>query len=178
MSVLKSKRNLSDMQFYATALKVRKDISYWLLRDFNTRKGIRTIQQVIKDITDEDKAIIDGVFEKYGQPARDTYTVGYPDWFVNFERERLLGYTATMMQEIMIANSIYAKQPFEWAERRRHQNEAIATCFLIYQEIQYIISLFPSDLNALGCLLDDLKIEISLLRGWRSSDQKRNKGTC
>jgi hypothetical protein len=44
MSVLKNNRKISDMEFYANARKLRKDITLLLLRDFGIRDKIRKIK--------------------------------------------------------------------------------------------------------------------------------------
>ena len=80
-----------------------------------------------------------------------------------------------MTVSITKANSIYAVMQSEWEERRRYQDEAIATCYWLYQELQYITSLFPTDLNRFIPLLEDIEKEVSLLKGWRQSDNKGRK---
>ena len=37
MSVLKNLRSLSEMQFYKTAITIRKELTIWLLKDFRAR---------------------------------------------------------------------------------------------------------------------------------------------
>ena len=80
-----------------------------------------------------------------------------------------------MMDEITSANSIYATNLSELDERRKHQNEAIACCYKLFQEIQYIISIFNSDLNKLVPIIDMIEKEVDLLKGWRQSDNKSRK---
>lgn len=53
MSVLKNLRALSEMQFYKTAITIRKELTIWLLKDFGTRRNAKSVNQIIKDITPE-----------------------------------------------------------------------------------------------------------------------------
>ena len=59
MSVLKNLRSLSEMQFYKTAITIRKELTIWLLKDFGTRRNAKSVNQVIKDITPEEQARLD-----------------------------------------------------------------------------------------------------------------------
>ena len=55
MAVLKNLQNLSSMEFYKTAIYLRKDITNWMLRDFGINMYPRSVKQVIKNINEEDK---------------------------------------------------------------------------------------------------------------------------
>ena len=56
MSVLKNLRALSEIQFYKTAITIRKELTIWLLKDFGTRRNAKSVNQIIKDITPEEQA--------------------------------------------------------------------------------------------------------------------------
>jgi len=51
MSVLKNLRTLSTMEYYKLAIFIRRDLTQIMLRDFGTRRNLRTIHHVIKDIS-------------------------------------------------------------------------------------------------------------------------------
>ena len=177
MSVLKNLRSLSDMQFYKTAISIRKELTVWLLKDFGARRNVKSVNQVIKDITPEEQETIDKIFEKYGRSSKRTYQSEYPEWFVNFERNIISQNLAEMVTNITQANSIYPNFMFEWDLRRTYQDKAICNCYKLYQELQYIVSLFPTDLNRFVDLLDDIDREVALLKGWRQSDNKKREQT-
>ncbi len=69
MAVLKNLRSLSNMQFYKTAIYIRKELTDWMLRDFGTTKNKKSVRQVIKDISPEDQKTIDDIFTKYGRSS-------------------------------------------------------------------------------------------------------------
>ena len=95
------------------------------------------------------KKVIDEIFEKYGVQQNKQFQSEYPEWFVDSQREHIMNIMQNLIDEITSANSIYAISLFEFDKRRNHQNEAIACCFKLYQELQYIIAIFPIDLNNL-----------------------------
>lgn len=175
MSVLKNLRSLSEMQFYKTAITIRKELTIWLLKDFGTRRNAKSVNQVIKDITPEEQAQIDAIFARYGRTSRRTYQSEYPEWFVEFERKIISENLAEMVTNITQANSIFPYFAFEWDLRRKYQDMAICNCYKLYQELQYITSLFPTDLNRFVYLLADVEREVALLKGWRQSDNKKRK---
>ena len=175
MSVLKNLRSLSEMQFYINAIKIRKDLTIWMLKDFGTKRNVKSVNQVIKNISEEDQQIVNSIFEKYGKASRNTYQNEYPEWFVDFERKLISEILAEMITNITQANSVFPVQEFEFDLRRGWQDKAIACCYKLYQELQYITSLFPTDLNRFVYLLGDVERETQLLKGWRQSDYKRRK---
>lgn len=175
MSVLKNLRSLSDMQFYKTAIQIRKELTVWLLKDFGAKRNVKSVNQVIKDITPEEQGQINAIFAKYGKTSNKTYQSEYPAWFVNFERQIISKNLAEMVTNITQANSIYPYYMFEWDLRRSYQDKAICNCYNLYQELQYIVSLFPTDLNRFIDLLDVIEREVQLLKGWRQSDNKKRE---
>lgn len=173
MSVLKNLRSLSTMEFYKNALYIRKDLTQWLLRDFGAKKSPKSVKMVIKDITEEEKETVDKIFEAHGKSTNKEFQNEYPEWFVDFERKVITEKLYEMMTSITEANSVYPYRDFEWDLRREFQDKAVTNCYALYQELQYIVSLFPADLNRFVYLLDRIEKEIDLLKGWRQSDNKR-----
>lgn len=179
MSVLKHLRSLSEMEFYKNAIRIRKDLTVWMLKDFGAKRNPKSVKQVIKNISEDDQKVIDDIFLKYGKTSNHQYQSEYPSWFVNYERKIISTILTNMIHCITKANSIYPSKEFEWDLRRKYQDIAITQCYALYQELQYIVSLFPTDLNRFCYLLEDIEKEIALLKGWRQSDNnvknKRNK---
>lgn len=67
MGVLKNLQNLSDLEFYKCAEKLQDDITDFCLRNFGLKKSPRNVNQIIKDISEEDQSEINKIFEKYGK---------------------------------------------------------------------------------------------------------------
>lgn len=175
MSVLKNLRTLSTMEYYKLAIFIRRDLTQIMLRDFGTRRNLRTIHHVIKDISDEDQKLIDGVFEKYGKATGRQFESEMPEWFITSEQKYISRHLWDLITYITEANSIYPLIPSEWDLRRQYQDKAISCCYGLYQELQYVQSIFPQDLIKLAPVLDNLEREVHLLKGWRQSDNKRRK---
>ena len=58
MSVIKSLRTISKMEFYKTAINIRKELTIWMIKDFGARRNPKSVMQVIKDISDDDRQIM------------------------------------------------------------------------------------------------------------------------
>lgn len=162
-------RKLSSMEFYKNAVDLRRELTDWMMRDFGSKYTKKSVQQIIKNIDNSDQKIIDDVFAKYGKTSNQQFKSDYPSWFFDFERDVLMKLLHEMIANITYANSIYASHEFEFDMRRKYQNKAIANCYQIYQELQYITSSFNIDMNKIVRLLDEIEKEIDLLKGWRGT---------
>jgi hypothetical protein len=177
MSVLKNLRKLSSMEFYKNALRIRKEITKWLLCDFGYRRNPKRVEQIIKDIDEADQNTINEIFQKYGQTTG--YATVYPSWFVEFERAQIMRVMEDMIENIARANFIYARLECEWDLRRSYQDKAIGDCYVLYSELQYIKESFGNgtDMNKFIPILEAIDKEEELLKGWRQSDNKLRKKT-
>lgn len=163
------------MEFYKNAIELRKYLTNWLLRDFGMSRNTKSVNQVIKNIDEKDKKVIDDIFRKYDKTPNHEFRSEYPEWFVTFERDVIIQILQEMVANITSANSIYATKDFEFDMRRKYQDEAIICCYKLYQELQYIISIFNTDLNKFVPIIEMIEKEVDLLKGWRQSDNKAKK---
>lgn len=126
MAVLKNLRNLSNMQFYKTAIYIRQELTDWMLRDFGTTKNKKSVKQVIKDISPEDQQVIDEIFMKYGKSPNKVYQGEYPQWFMDHEREVILKILQELVENITRANTLYVSKGnrTEYELRRAYQDKA------------------------------------------------------
>lgn len=133
MSVLKNKRELSKLEFYHTARKLRKELIELLRRDF----GIHSRGNAKK---------IDASFIR--TLLRD------------------------LIWNITAANTIYATTKEELRIRRNYQNAAIINCQQLLQELQFCEDALPIKASKLLPFVETIGFEITLLKGWRKSDNK------
>ena len=178
MSVLKSKRDLSDMEFYKNAIRMNQELVTWMMRNFGTQRNPRSVNQVIKNISEDDQKAIDDIFSKYGQSPNHEFVSEFPKWYVDRKRKRLLDLCDELIENITNANSIYPTEEFlheEYVMRREFQTMAICNCKDIEQVLQGIRVDFRIDNNKLDKFLDMSKREVGLLKGWRQSDNKARK---
>lgn len=172
MSVPKHLQNLSAMEYYKGAMEVRKEIVLWLMRDFGAHKNIKSLRMVLDDVTPEETATVNAVFEAHGKSLNKQFAFEYPEWFASFERERLIAYACDTVSNVVKANSIYPQCMAELDLRRRYQDSAIASCYALFNEIDFIKKFFNGDLNFLTNLLVAIQREVHLLKGWRQADNK------
>ena len=85
--VVKNKRNLSSLEFYSHARKMREDLTNFLLRDFGVRN------KVYKQHTPENQQI--------------TVIEEYPQWLIDYFRKSIITLLNCLMNNIVAANSIY-----------------------------------------------------------------------
>ena len=172
MSVLKNLQNLSDLEFYKCAEKLQDDITDFALRDFGLKRSPRSVNQIIKGIEEADQEAIDGIFAKYGKKPNQGFGSEYPEWFVANRKEKLIGYTDTLIESIISANIIHPVTILECDTRRCLQNKAIGVCGNLYREFQYLKRHLTINLNWLAGTIALITREEKLLKGWRQSDNK------
>jgi hypothetical protein len=152
LSVLKSKRSLSKLEFYHNARKLRKDITELLLRDFGVRDKVRKI----KTEGNMELTIIDE----------------FPNWLIIEFRNNVLRLLHNLIMNITAGNTIYPTIPEEITVRRRYQTAAIVNCEQLLQELMYCSDVLPLGLEKFTPFVDAIEFEIRLLKGWRKSTNK------
>lgn len=175
MSIPSGLKDLSKMEFYKNAVRVRKLIDLWLIREFGIKKNPRSIKQVARGINEKDQRIVNEIYEKYGVNPNKSYNSEYPEWYLDDEKKLLKGYTNRLVYYLVQANKLHPQHEFEWEQRRKAQNEAIGIVQNIYVEIEHIKSMFSVSLKFTEDLIDVLDREEDLIKGWRQSDNKRRK---
>ena len=171
MSVIKNKRSLSSLEFFHNAIKLRKEMTELLLRDFGVKAKNRDVNIYPKKYSMDkaDGEIFVELCEKY---KIATLVETYPDWLIMEFRKTILYNLRDLIKCITQANSIYPVSISELEERRGWQNRAIGDCEILLQEMAYIISVIPVDANKYMPYVDLIQREIALLKGWRKADNK------
>lgn len=176
MAVPKSKRSLSDMQFYKTAVTLRVRISEFLLRDFGMKPKVRSLQslQEVHKMTDEDAKALSDLMDKYN--LGDHIIEDFPEWWINQRRIRIDEILSDLLIAIRKANAIYPQNLAEYEERRLNQTKAICLIDCLTEELSFVVSLLHRtiglDLDRLTPFLNLIKEEYVLLKAWRKSDNK------
>ena len=171
MSVLKNNRGTSELEFYHTAIKLRKEITQNLLRDFGVknRDAVRS-----KNVQEYPKMEL--FFNKYTRMQEEIRTRDvvseYPYWLVFRFRDEMMDLLKQLIDNITDANSIYPINLHELEVRRDYQTAAIGACEKMLQELQYIIEVLPADANKLLRYVDMIDKEVALLKGWRKANGK------
>ena len=172
MSVPKSKRGLSQLEFYHTAIHLRRDITILLLRDFGIKDKVHDVKILSKihGIEPQDEAELKRILGQYNMDS--SIIEEFPEWLVDKMRCSMMDICRDLIMNITAANSIYAVHESEYYERRNFQNRAIGNCEQLLQEMQYILSVIPVDANKYMSYVETIERENALLKGWRKSDNR------
>lgn len=172
MSVPKSERGQSGLEFYHTALNLRREIIALLLRDFGLKKKVRTTEILTQmySIDPEDEKTLQAILTKYQMD--DSVIDEYPTWLVDEFRNTILLILRDLRLNIRMANSIYVTTKAEYEERRNHWNRAIGNCQQLLEEMQFVIETLPVNAEKYMRYVGMIEKEINLLKGVRKSDNK------
>ena len=170
MSVVKSKRKESQFEVFHHLVKMRKEVTDLLLRDFGfdadkaAKKTTKTFGgRMYEELSDSEK-------ERYDKLVKRN--AAFAEWFILDERKVIIDCIRAITEETFVANSIYPTCTEELIERRLHQDRAIGECYRLTQELQYAIEALPVDVNKYLRFADMIQTEINLLKGWRKADNK------
>ena len=150
MSVLKANRKPSPFEVEHHAYKVRTVITDLALRQF----GLKEYEEKPKP----------DAYAGWSQNQKDGYDrniakrkeryEAFVEWFIPDEQKAIIQITRDMVHEIFLANEISPQFISECDERRIHQDLALGHCENLIQELQYIITTLPVNiekrLEALG----------------------------
>ncbi|MBO6178542.1 MAG: hypothetical protein J6M62_03660 [Selenomonadaceae bacterium] len=172
MAVLARFRRESKYKFYTNALKLRKEITQLMLRDFGAKKTIRNYRINTDKMEPQDADLLLGIMERYGL---STFPGDFPLWLIEKFRDSVWDILRDLHINITKAYTIWATNEAEANERRIYQDRAIAACENLLQEFQLVIDVLPVKAEKYMRYVDMVEEEISLLKGWRKADNKKNK---
>ena len=172
MSVLVRKRKLSELKFYDNAIRLRRSMTYLLMRDLGAKRGVRDIQWMAKDLPPQDADLLLAVAERNGLKRFETE---WPSWVIEKLRDNVWNLLTDMMTSITRAYTIFATSKAEADERRVNQDRAIACCESLLKELELAIDILPVDANKYKAQVKLITEEIMLLKGWRKSGNKKRK---
>lgn len=175
MSVLKSQRNLSSMEFYHVALDLRKYLTMTLLRDFGLKDKLQDKSYFIpvNNLSEVDRKQLSELLHKCDHVAVST---NIPYWLIRQEQKFLSIKCRKLISAISSANNIYMKTLADADQRRCFQNKAICIVENIIQELQFLVTVFGAPCTkSLEKYSEMAERELSLLKGWRKSDNKRRQ---
>ena len=172
MSVPKSERGLSQMEFYRTAIVLRERMTFLLLRDFGVKPKVQEFDAYCtqQGMNDDDKAVFATLLEKYN--LGNKIVEQFPSWFIDKERSFFDDKLRELIMNITMANAIFITSEREYDERRIWIDRAIGNCDQLLQEMQYVIKILPVDIEKLMPYVELIKQEIALLKGLRKNDNK------
>lgn len=162
MSVLVRKRKLSELKFYDNAIRLRRSMTYLLMRDLGAKRGVRDIRWMAKDLPPQDADLLLAVAERNGLKRFET---DWPSWVIEKLRDNIWTLLTDMMTAITRAYTIFATSKAEADERRLNQDRAIACCESLLKELELAIDVLPVDANKYKSQVKIITEEIMLLKG-------------
>jgi len=171
MSVPKGKRKESKFEAQHHFYRLRSEVTNLMLLDFGFseekyRKSIERYRETHAHAENVDEVV--GRYQKKCDSFRK--------WFIDRECSVVLEALQRIGREFTIGNSIYPSETpakiMEFCERRKHMDEAIAQCYVLKQELQYIISTLPVDINKYERIAVEIDRQIALYKGVRQSDNR------
>lgn len=171
MSVVYSKRGLSEMEFWKQLLKIEKLFIIFLLKDFGVKNRSREPEFYIKayKMSDEDAEEFTKLCDSYGIAK---ITDNYPEWLIEKFRSDLLEILQRLKRNIRDANDVIPAFESEYYERRYYQDEAIRCCGELYDEFSLIKDILHVDPEKYMRYVGMIEYEATLLKGWRKADNK------
>ena len=179
MSVPKGKRRRSRFEAQHHYYRLRDEVTRLMLQDFgfSPEKYQQTIDYYRR--CNESAENVDEVVARYEKKAES-----FNKWFIDKECDAVLQMLRDIETEFTQGNSIYPSDTpaklIEFITRRYHINNAIAGCFALKQELNYIIRTLPVDLNKFERFGDAIDKQIALYKGVRQADNRflreRKKG--
>lgn len=167
LSRRKQSRFEAQHQFY----KLRDEVTLLMLQDFGFSQEKYAAQIERYRATHSAAANVDEVVARW-QKKSDSFN----RWFIDKECEAVLEILRNIESEFTFGNSIYPSETpakiFEFLERRKHINAAIANCYVLKQELQYIIRTLPVDMNKFARFSDAIDAQVALYKGVRQSDNR------
>ena len=176
MSVPAGRRKQSRFEASHHYYKLRAEVTELMLLDFgfSVEKYEKQIEKY-RNAHATDPAC-EEVVARWKKKAEAFYS-----WFIDKECDAVLAMLRNIESEFTAGNSIYPSETpariTEFCERRKHIDNAIANCYVLKQEINYIIRTLPVDLNKYKRFAKAIDEQVALYKGVRTADNKFLKKT-
>lgn len=174
MSVPKSKRTLSDMQFFHNALQLHKELTLLFISNFKIKEINKlNIDDILPNSTEQEKIEFRNLMQQFKIDIQDISNK-VPIWYLKNKRDMMFHLLDSLINYIIGANSIYPTSKVEFDERRLLQDKAIANCYTLLTQFQLIIYDLQDNIkiDKYQKYINMINDEIYLLKGWRTSTNK------
>ena len=175
MSVPVGRRKQSRFEAQHQFYKLRTEVTNLMLNDFgfSIEKYEKQIERYRQ--AHEKASNIDEIVQRWTKKCES-----FNRWFIDKECDAVLSILRDIESEFTFGNSIYPSQTpakiMEFCERRKHIDNAIAKCYVLKQELNYIIRTLPVDLNKFARFSELIDKQVALYKGVRQADNRFLKG--
>lgn len=176
MSVPKSKRTTSPLEYYVKAVKIREQLAVIMLHNFGIKPKVRQPELVAKSakMTDDDKAYFLALLTKYN--LNDKIIEHFPTWWIEERRRTVDQYASKVVFHIRMGESIYPTVEADYLKLREHQLEAIGYLNMLNEELQFVVNVLHEvlgiDLNKYYALITLIIEESKLLQRWKKNSAR------
>ena len=176
MSVPVGIRTVSKVEFLHLAKKLKRDITFLLIRDF----GVKSISRNLKSfahsakMNEADRTAFYELCNKYHIDVE----AEWPVWLMDEYRNNVLQLLRLLKENIVTANTIYPTEPdFEYWHnlRRKHQKLAQANCYQLLDTFQDICEILPVDKEKLMPYVGMLEHELNAIKNWQKRTNQQFK---
>ena len=170
-SVPKGRRKESPFQARHNYYNLRDEITKLMINDFgfDQEKYNSRIEKYRAAHSKADNT--DKIVERWKRKSD-----AFNKWFIDKECDAVLDILRKIESEFTYGNSIFPSETpakmCEYLERRKHITAAISYCYVLKQELLYIIRTLPVDLNKYYHYEKAIDAQISLYKGVRQSDNR------
>lgn len=171
MAVLAKNRSISAFNFYMNAIKLRKSLFAFCLRDFGIKSKVRSPVFFFDNTwSTEDKETIYTLFYNHDETKVEGV---YPYWAIEMYRNKLMYFANAIIENIVSSYSIYPYTIEEAYLKRNQQDLAIAACYNLKATLEMMVDTLPMiNKNVMLEFASMLDEEINMLKGWRKYNNK------
>ena len=174
MSVPVGRRKQSRFEAQHQFYRLRDEVTRLTMNQFGF--SYEKYNQQIEKYREAHKTAVnaDEVVARWKAKAEGFYRAFIPE-----ERRVVLEILRKIESEFTFGNSIYPSETpakvMEFCERRKHINAAISNCYVLKQELNYIIRVLPVDLNKFTRFAEAIDKQVALYKGVRQADSRLMK---
>lgn len=171
MSVPAGKRKQSRFEAQHQFYRLRDEVTKLSMNQFgfSYEKHLKQIDKYKEAHKSAEN--VDDVVERWRAKTEAFYK-----FFIPEERRVILEILRNIETEFTFGNSIYPSETpakvAEFCERRKHIDAAIAGCYVLKQELNYIIRVLPVDLNKFTRFAEAIDKQVALYKGVRTADNR------
>ena len=170
-SVPEGRRSQSNFKARHNYYQLRDEVTKLMLNDFGFDKEKYEARIERYRQQNSKSGNIDKIVERWRRKSD-----AFHKWFIDKECDAVLEILRRIESEFTYGNSIFPSDTpakiFEYLERRKHITAAIANCYILEQELQYIIRTLPVDMNKYYHYEKAIKAQIALYKGVRQADNR------
>lgn len=170
MSVHKSDRDKSSLDYYHYFYTLKRELTNLALRNFGVKSWEIKDTMITDDWSDSDKEMLEYLINQY---HREPLVARDPQWFIDKLRDELINLLLELSGYISDGYKLQTPIILKEAEQKRlWQDQALGCCEKIIQLLQYAGAVLPINLNTMIRFIPLIEQEEQLIKDWRKDSNK------